>query len=208
MHLTFRHLLLGLFAVANNFPAIGPFLALCNGLKKEEEIRLAFIATLSAFITMLLAMFAGQMILEFFGIGIEAFRATGGIILCLSGAKMLSSDADGTITNKIVTSFEQKIPAVIVPIAIPLTTGAGTIATITIFAGELKSTGTPIWTLLAAVIVMAIIIYLLFRYSTKILYFLGPIGMNVLTKITGLITMAIGTQFIFNALITFFPGLK
>lgn len=208
MTLTFRHLLLGIFAVANNFPAIGPFLALCSGLSKDEENRLAFIATVSSLITMLLAMIAGQSVLAFFGISIDAFRATGGVVLCLSGGKMLASNVADEITNAVITSFEQKIPAAIVPIAIPLTTGAGTIATITIFSGELKSVGMSFWILLAAILVMSAIIYLVFKYSTKLSHFLGKTGMNVLTKITGLFTMAIGIQFIFDALISVFPGLK
>lgn len=208
MHMTFRHFLLGIFAVANNFPAIGSFLALCSGLHKDETDRLAFIATIASLITMLVALFLGQSILSFFGISIDAFRATGGVILAVSGLKMLNSTSSNLDENTTITSFSQKIPAVIVPIAIPLTTGAGTIATITIFAGELKAVNQSIWLLLAAIIVMAVIIYYMFKYSTKLLQILGHTGMDVMTKVTGLFTMAIGVQFIFNSLISVFPGLK
>jgi multiple antibiotic resistance protein len=208
MDTTYRHFLLGIFAVANNFPALGVFLGLCDGLSKSEQKRLAFIATASAFITMLISLFAGQSVLSFFGISIDAFRATGGVVLCLSGIHMLGSGSDESNVTVKVLSFEQKIPAAIVPIGIPLTTGAGTIATITIFAGELKLLHKPLWGLLAAIITITALIYIVFRYSTSLVGFLGHTGMNVLTKITGLFTMAIGIQFIFDALISVFPGLK
>ena len=208
MYTTFRHFLLGIFAVANNLPALGAFLALCNGVSQEESRRLAWIATISSLITMLLAMVTGQSILSFFGISINAFRATGGIILCLAGVNMLNANADDSTKNISIKTFEQKIPAVIVPIAIPLTTGAGTIATITIFAGELKLAHEPLWGLFGAILIMAGIIYVIFKYSTNLLSVLGSTGMNVLIKVTGIFTMAIGIQFIFDALTGVFPGLK
>lgn len=205
--LTFQHLLLGIFAVANNFPALGPFLAICADLTKDKQQRLGKIATLTSFITMLLAMFSGQYILEFFGISLSAFKITGGLVLCMSGAGMLNSKTDPQPDALPLQDFEQKIPVAIVPIAVPLTTGAGTISTITIFAEQLHTAHDPIWGLLIAIIIMTIIIYVLFRYSTKLLDVLGHTGMSVLTKITGLFTLAIGIQFIVDGISVIFPGL-
>lgn len=205
--LTFQHLLLGIFAVANNFPALGLFLIICKGLGPIKHERLTRIATFSALITMLLALFTGEYVLAFFGISIDAFRITGGIILAMSGVSMLNTKALSTEESPQKQDFLQKIPVAIVPIGIPLTTGAGTISTITIFSEELKRNHLPIWGLLGAIFVMTIIIYITFRYSTSLLKVLGNTGMNVLIKITGLFTLAIGVQFITEGIASLFPAL-
>lgn len=205
--LTFQHLLLGIFAVANNFPALGIFLSTCNGLGKIKQERLTRIATLSSLITMLLALFTGQFILEFFGISINAFRITGGIILTMSGVSMLNAKAFSVEELQQKRDFRQMIPVAIVPIAIPLTTGAGTISTIAIFSEELHSAHIAIWGLLSAILVMTAIIYISFKYSTGLLKVLGNTGMNVLIKITGLFTLAIGVQFIIDGIASIFPAL-
>jgi multiple antibiotic resistance protein len=206
--LTFQHLLLGIFAVANNFPALGLFLIICKGLSPMKHERLTRIATLSALITMLLSLFTGELVLAFFGISIDAFRITGGILLAMSGVSMLNSQAISTEENTPQKQdFLQKIPVAIVPIGIPLTTGAGTISTITIFSEELKRNHMPIWGLLGAILVMTVIIYITFRYSTGLLKVLGNTGMNVLIKITGLFTLAIGVQFITEGISRLFPAL-
>ena len=204
---TFQHLLLGIFAVANNFPALGPFLAICNGLSKDKQDRLANIATLTSLITMLLALFSVEYILAFFGISLNAFRVTGGLVLAMSGSSMLNSKSNNKVSSVPLDNFEQKIPVAIVPIAIPLTTGAGTISTITIFAQQLHNEHSSQWGLLAAILIMSIIIYFSFRYSTKLLEILGDTGMNVLIKITGLFTLAIGIQFMVEGFGELFPGL-
>lgn len=170
--------------------------------------RLTRIATLSALITMLLSLFTGELVLAFFGISIDAFRITGGILLAMSGVSMLNSQAISTEENTPQKQdFLQKIPVAIVPIGIPLTTGAGTISTITIFSEELKRNHMPIWGLLGAILVMTVIIYITFRYSTGLLKVLGNTGMNVLIKITGLFTLAIGVQFITEGISRLFPAL-
>jgi multiple antibiotic resistance protein len=208
-NLSFQHILLGIFAVANNLPALGLFLSICNGLSPVKQQRLCNIATLTALITMLVAMLTGQMILEFFGISINAFRIAGGLLLCTSGMQMLHSNPDNnsnnTSSSKVRQHFSQLIPIAIVPIGIPLTTGAGTVSTITIFAEQIHHNQNSMWKLFIAILVMTAIIYFTFKYSTLLLKTLGSTGMNVLIKITGLFTLAIGIQFIVDGAQGVFP---
>lgn len=205
--LSFQHLLLGIFAVGNPFSALGPFLGICQGVSSKEQEKLCRIATISVLITMLLAMVAGQAILNFFGISINAFRIAGGAILFISGISMLNTKSDVVNVNLPQTNFAQKIPVAIVPIAIPLTAGAGTISTITLFAEQLSRSHAPIWGLLFAILIMSGVAYVVFRYSPILFQVLGTTGMNVLVKITGLVTLALGTQFIISGIGSVFPVL-
>ena len=124
-----QHYLLGLFAVANNFPALAPFLALSMGLSRFQKLGLITIGSAGAFIIMTTSMLAGTAILGFFGISISAFQIAGGILLGGTGMSMLNAKGAGDVHGK-----EMEKPAIdrstlvstmIVPVTLPLTTGAG-----------------------------------------------------------------------------------
>ncbi|MCX5810170.1 MAG: NAAT family transporter [Proteobacteria bacterium] len=206
MEMSFQHYLLGLFAVANNLPAIPLYLSIASELTRAERNRFCFTVTLTAFITMALAMMAGSLILNFFEISISAFRIAGGILLVISGLNMENSKVSLTATHD-KQSFSEIISVAVIPIGIPLTTGAGTISTVILFAGATHHSPALLIKLGAAIIAMTLIIYISFRYSLYVLKYLGHNGMNVLTKVFGLITLALGIQFILMGLSTSFPGL-
>lgn len=201
---SFQHYLLGLLAVANNIPAIPLFLALCKNLTEEEQHKLCFIATLSSFITMTVAMFTGMMILDFFEISLDAFRMAGGLLLISTGLGMMKSSGD-KITVDGDTTFSRMISTAVIPISIPLTTGAGTMSTVILFSETLHRSDSLALKLLAAIVCMTAIIYAAFRYSPAIIRYLGETGLDVLTKVFGLITLSLGIQFILSGIRGAFP---
>lgn len=202
---SFQHYLLGLFAVANNLSALGLFLGICQGRPRAEQLKLCNIATLTAFLTMTVTLVTGQLILEFFEISLTAFRIAGGVLLCTSGMAMLNAKPQ-RVEDQGTNDLSRVISVAIIPIGIPLTTGGGTISTIILFSGRL--TDWPVtFRLFAAIVVMTGLIYLIFRYSTELLHILGHLGMSAMVRIMGLITLALGVQFILSGLAKFFPGL-
>ncbi len=203
---SFQHYLLGLIAVANNIPAIPLYLALCNGRSALEQHRLCVVATLTSFITMALAMFSGMAILNFFEISIDAFRMAGGLLLLNTGLGMMNSTRQTAVVDT-ERPFSQILSTAIIPIAIPLTTGAGTMSTVILFTENMHQSGSLQIKLLAAIICMTLIIYLSFRYSPNIISVLKETGMDVLTKVFGLITLSLGIQFIISGIRGAFPVL-
>jgi multiple antibiotic resistance protein len=205
--LSFQHYLLGIFAVANNVPAVPFFLELCEGLNHKEQHKLALIATISSFITMMTAMIAGMGILDFFDISIHAFRIAGGLILLNTGLRMMNSTQQVIVQSGKSSSFSKMISLAVIPVSIPLTTGAGTMSTIILFTHQIHHSDTLALKLVSAVVCMTLIIYLSFRYSTDITKVLGETGMDVLAKIFGLITLALGIQFMVSGIQGAFPKL-
>jgi multiple antibiotic resistance protein len=196
---TFQHYLLGLFAVANNFPAIGPFLTLSQGLPSSQVRRVIRITTLSSLLIMLAAYFLGTAVLQFFGISVSAFQIAGGLLLGFSGLSMLNATDPGDSHEK---NFDvshmdvgQMTSSAIVPISLPLTAGAGTMSTITVYAEGAHTLNHRI-ELFGAILTMAILIGLMFTFATRLTQLLGHVGMTVLIKVMGLFTLAIGVQFI------------
>lgn len=203
--LSFQHYLLGLLAVANNISALPPYIALCKGVGEVEKQKLCLAATLTSFLTMAIAMFTGMMVLDFFNISIDAFRIAGGLLLISTGLGMMKSSlSDYTLPDD--EPFSRKISKAVIPIAIPLTTGAGTISTIILFSETLHSSETLTLKLLGAIVCITIVIYLMFKYSMLILRFIGETGMDVMTKVFGLIILALGVQFIISGIKGAFPA--
>lgn len=209
MHFTlsFPHFFIGIFAVANNFPALGPFLQICQGLSREDQLRLCKTATLTSFIVMIVALVIGNGLLSFFGITIGAFRIAGGLLLGVSGMNMLNSKSQDEELADHSNSYPKVISLAVIPVAIPLTTGAGTISTIVIFMDEIAGQWSEILMLFLAIVATTAIIYIIFKYSTNLLDVLGKLGMNVLIKVVGLFTLALGVQFIILGISVTFPNL-
>jgi multiple antibiotic resistance protein len=200
----FQHYLLGLLAVANNIPAIPLFLSICRNLSREEQHKLCFIATFSSFTTMTVAMFSGMMILDFFEISIDAFRMAGGLLLITTGLGMMKTNRESAAIAG-DTPFSMMISTAVIPISIPLTTGAGTMSTVILFSEGIHRSESLAFKLMGAIVCMTVIIYLAFRYSPAIIKFLGETGLDVLTKVFGLITLALGIQFILSGIRGAFP---
>lgn len=206
---SFQHYLLGIVAVANNIPAVAPFLTLVAGLESREVRRLTLISSFGAFVVMVVSMLAGSAVLEFFGITISAFQIAGGILLGGAGLSMLHSKSitfAGKDAEVSVDDFGSRVSQAIVPIAIPLTAGAGTISTITLFSAAAKASHTEM-ELFLAICVMAVIIFLIFYNALPLVKVLGNTGMNVMIKVMGLFTLAIGVQFIIAGVSTVYKGL-
>ena len=203
MEMSFQHYLLGLFAVANNIAAIPLYVSLINGRTLKEQHKICTTATFASLITMITSMFAGLIVLNFFQISIPAFRIAGGILLLNTGLGMMNSvKSSREMTDQ---TFSKIISTAIIPIAIPMTTGAGTMSTIVLFAESAHNKPYLHFSLLGAIGLMTLIIYVTFYFAPKIVRYLGETGLDVLTKIFGLITLALGIQFILNGIAGAFP---
>jgi multiple antibiotic resistance protein len=204
---SFQHYLLGLMAVANNIPAIPFFLGLCEELSPKEQHKLCIIATITSLITMITAMITGMSILGFFDISIYAFRIAGGLLLLNTGLNMMNSSQQVVVQEGGKYSFSKMISLAVIPISIPLTTGAGTMSTVILFTQQIHHSDTLMIKLISAILCMTLIIYLSFRYSPQLIKILGHTGMDVLAKIFGLITLALGIQFMITGIQGAFPKL-
>lgn len=197
--ISFQHFFIGILAVANNIPAIAPFLVLTKDIDRRTTVKLVGVITTSSFLVMLTAFFLGTKILDFFGISISAFQIAGGVLLGFTGMSMLNAKDTKDIKGKEIEhqtiNYSNLASSAIVPISIPLTTGAGTISTITVFSDAAKTLQTNI-ALGLAILLMTLIIYLSFYFANNLTRILGQVGMSVMTKIMGLFTLAIGVQFI------------
>ena len=206
--LTFQLFFLGIFAVANNLKSLGQFLQICNGLNRAEQLKLCLIATLASLVIMLVALFFGTQVLHFFSISLDSFRIAGGLVLTILGIDMVlaRSHSNGNEVLANSNKYSTVISSAIIPVAIPLTTGAGTFSTIIIFADAVGNNWYLYGQLLSAICLQAVVIYLVFHFSQLLLKIMGHTGMDVLIRLVGILTLTLGIQFVTLGLRATFPG--
>ena len=197
----------GLVAVVNPIGAIPIFLTLSYGLRKKEQLRLVNVIAFSVSIILLISLISGELILSFFGITIASFKVGGGILVLLMAIAMMHARPSGaTQTQEELTEGESKESAAVVPLSIPLLAGPGAISTVILY-GQ-KSSGISHYGLSATTIIfLGIILWVSFVMSPWLSKRLGKSGMNIITRIMGLILAAIAIEFIANGLKGIFPAL-
>lgn len=197
----------GLIAVVNPFGAIPIFLTLTYGLKKIEQVRLINVIAITVPIILLVSLISGELILNFFGITIASFKVGGGILILLMAIAMMHARPTGaTQTEEELLEGGSKKSAAVVPLSMPLLAGPGAISTVILYGH--KSNDVWHYSLVGvAILSLGVVLWLAFLLSPWLSNRLGTTGMNIITRIMGLILAAIAIEFIANGLKSLFPGL-
>jgi len=161
-----------------------PIFSILNGkFTKERKIQNIKRAVLIASIVLFLFLFIGNYLLNFFGVRMSSFKVAGGIVLMILGLKIL--------LGLKLTKKEDLSEIAVVPMATPLITGPGVITTVMILVGKYGY-----WIPLIASILNLLLAYFILRYSDRLLKVIGKQGSDVVSRIMGLIIVAIAVEFI------------
>jgi multiple antibiotic resistance protein len=200
-------LLAGLLSVVDPIGAIPLFISLTEHRSSAERQRSACVCALSVAAVLLFSLAGGKFILELFGIGIPSFQIAGGIVVLLMGISMVkaSHDRSRNTPEERAESVDKESIAV-VPMAIPLLSGPGAMSTVIVYHNL-----NPSWNyaLLAGCVIatIALAVLLCLLMAEKIADLLGRTGMNVITRVFGLIILSIAVEFITKGLAAVFPML-
>lgn len=197
----------GLVAVTNPIGAIPIFISLTPNDDLEDRHAIAKTTAISVTLILLIALFAGELVLEFFGITISSFRVGGGILILLMAISMLHARLSSTVhTNVEAEESDSKESIAVVPLAIPLLAGPGAISAVVLDAH--KGTGIGHYSILSIeIIAVCACIWMALYLAPLISQRLGTTGMNIITRIMGLILAAIAVEFIAKGLQGLFPAL-
>jgi multiple antibiotic resistance protein len=201
--------LVALLAIVNPIGVIPFFIHFTQHFSPEQRRRTIRISAFTAFVVIALSALAGMKIIEFFGISIASFQVGGGTLLLISALSMLNAQPAESKPSD-VTEGDQKLDAgdsiAVVPLAIPLLTGPATISTMVIYSQR-----TTVWWETAALmgygIVVAAATWLSFSASGRIAKLLGRTGINVMTRLMGLILAALAVEIMADGLVQLFPVL-
>jgi len=198
---------LALFAIINPIGSLPIFISATNGWSYQDRADTARTVALTVFIVLSVSVFLGDQILDFFGVSIPSFQVGGGILLMLIAISMMHGKQSGTrqTPEEAQTLAEREVIA-IVPLSIPLLAGPGAISNVILFAQK-NSTFIGHLSLIIPVFIICMMIWLILRLSVSISRKLGIIGINIVTRLMGLILAAMAVEFIAHGLTGLFPRL-
>lgn len=191
----FINVFLKIFMIFTPFFVISAFLSLTKNDSQTERQRIAIKVTLAVGLTCFALFLFGSYIFALFGITLDAFRIGAGAILFLSAVSMIQGKAT-------FSPQDSKEDVAVVPLAIPITVGPGTIGALLVMGAGLKTAPEKVTACLALLCSVLLVGGLLF-VAGRLEKFLGQQGLTILTKLTGLFVSAIAAQIFFTGLKNF-----
>jgi len=197
----FLSVFMGFFAIMNPIANTPVFLGLTADDTHEVRRQVARLSLLWAFVLVLAFCLLGKVIFELFGITLPAFRIAGGLLVALIGYQMLhgnQSSVHQPSHSDTQASREAQLSLAVSPLAIPILAGPGTLTTAMNFAstGGIKELVVTV----VAFALLCLISYGFFVSGERLVGFLGQGGLNVVTRIMGLILSVIGIQMLIGGI--------
>jgi multiple antibiotic resistance protein len=217
----FGSLVLLVFAAA--FPIVNPagsaliLLDLTRHAAHRAREQLARRIAVYSFFVLIVSLFVGSYVLEFFGISVPALRVAGGIVVAAAGWKFLQEHETEEVDEAAkadAPAHESLLGMAFYPFTMPITTGPGTIS-VMIALGTGHSSHDPIGQRLmfgAAALVanaaIALLVYLCFAFADRVRNVLGNTGTTILLRLTAFILLCIGVQILWSGLAEFLAPWK
>ncbi len=196
-----------IFFIVDPFAVVPVFIAMTERDSDEKRRAMARRACLIAGGVLLFFALGGSVLFKLLGVTMAAFKIAGGILLLLTSLDMLQSKASQTkATEGEIAEGTGKDDIAVVPLAMPLLSGPGSIATVTMLTAQ----STRLWEIVpivVSIVLTAFISYLVLRAAPFVDRALGKSGQAIVARIMGLLLAAIAVQFVLSGMREAFPEL-
>jgi multiple antibiotic resistance protein len=192
-----------LLAILNPWGVLPMFLALTGKSSPEERKHIAWTIGLSVAIILSVTALVGELLLSFFGISVASFQVGGSILLLMMAIGMMYGK--GKTGGEIESAAEMDSIAV-VPLSVPLLAGPGSISTVIIYS-NLSSSWIHKVFIITCVLLVALITWLILRAANRLGSFIGVLGLNIASRLMGLLLAAIAVEFFTRGIVKLLPGL-
>lgn len=199
--------LVTLLAIVNPLACIPFFIHYTQGFSRDQKKHTILVASFSVFIVIGLSAMLGLKLLEFFGITLASFQVGGGMLLLTSSLAMLNAEPAGAKSAQAdmdEAELAARTSIAVVPLTIPLLTGPATMSTVVIYAEKAK-TFLQLGTLVGYGIIIALATFACLSLAQPIARVLGKTGINVMTRLMGLILAALAVEVMADGLVKLFP---
>jgi multiple antibiotic resistance protein len=201
-----------LLAIVNPLAIVPFFIHYTQDFSTQQRRRTIVVASFSAFVVIATSGLLGLQILDFFSISLPSFQVGGGLLLLISSMNMLNAQPAEAkpLTNEMEDGAEKAAMGAsiaVVPLTIPLLTGPATMSTVVIYA-EKANTFFQLGTLVGYGVVIGLATALCFALAESIARVLGKTGINMMTRLMGLILAALAVEVMAGGLTKLFPVLR
>lgn len=205
--MTYFKVFIALLALINPLGILPMFISLTRDFSPEQKQRAIRAASLTVVAVIVVCALLGEYIIQFFDISIASLQVAGGLIILLMSLSMMNAQTGGTkTTEEERDEAEHKATIGVVPLGIPLLTGPGAMSTVIVMAHNAKHTMDYV-VLFGSGVLIAVLVWITFQMAEPIARTLGRTGINISTRIMGLLVAAVAVEFIVNGLTTLIPVL-
>ncbi len=199
--------LVALLAIINPLGIVPFFLALTEGFSEQQRKRTIVVCSISSFAVIAISALLGTRILQFFSISLASFQVGAGLLLLITAIGMLNATPTAfRSTPEELDEAGASQSIAVVPLTVPLLTGPAAISTVIVYADRNRH-----WTSLLVLVfygvVAAATIALSFRAADAIAKVIGKTGINIMTRLMGLLIAALSVELMSDGLLKLFPGL-
>jgi multiple antibiotic resistance protein len=197
-----------LFSIVNPFSGAFIFFGATQGMDPKLRALVSRWVSIYAFSIVAASLYVGAYVLSFFGISIPVLRVAGGIIVSMSGWRMLNEPDATEQRRSEAPAYPRSLDTppsrlAFYPLTMPLTTGPGTISVaISIGAGRPPGFHAALIAFfletLAAALLLALLVYFLYRHSARIADFIGATGTTIIVRLSAFLLFCIGIQVFWN----------
>ena len=203
--------IVALIVVINPIGMLPVFYGMTDHMTTPQRRRTARFACITIASVLLVSLFGGLAVLNFFGIDIDSFRVGGGIYLLLFGLKMLRVDSSaprppGEEGAGTLAGTRESDSVAIVPLGIPILAGPATISTAVLASQQAHRMEDKAW-LVGGVLIASLIVWLILRIAGFLQDRIHPFVLSSISRIMGLLLVALAVKFITDGLKVLLPGL-
>lgn len=200
-----------MLAVGALLPIVDPlggapiYMAMTTSLTTAERGRLAKTVAINSFLLLVASTLIGAYVLDFFGLSVPAVQVAGGVVVCAIGWSLLNSPNSSPAPNRNApqdAAHDDMSARAFYPMTMPLTVGPGSISVALTLGANPPPGFRPLLVTAAAhavgILLVALGVYLCYRYADRLLAKLGPTGTSVVVRLSAFIVLCIGVQICWN----------
>jgi multiple antibiotic resistance protein len=198
---------IALLALVNPLGVLPMFISLTQGHTRKEKQHTIRAAAFTVIAVISICALLGEQIIKFFGISTASLQVAGGLLILLMSLSMLNAQMGGARTTaEEQDEAEHKSTLGVVPLGIPLLTGPGAISTVIVYADKARGVA-DYAVIIGCGAVLAALVWLTLQLAEPINRVMGRSGINIATRIMGLLVAAVAVEFIVEGLRTMLPAL-
>lgn len=200
-------IILAFVVLINPFGALTLFLNITQGHSNKDAKKVAQIACLAVFVTLAFFTLFGENLLSILGISLGSFRIAGGILLLLIAITMMNGGGNPVKPKQNDIEVNSSLTAsAVVPLAIPMMIGPGGISTVIIYSSQVKGVW-QVMTILVAGALISLFCYICLTMAGRISRFLGDTGLNIMSRVMGMLLAAVAVEIFVAGLRAVFPAI-
>jgi len=201
-----------LFTLAALLPIVNPlgsapiFLSMTADLPSAARRNLAAAVGRNSFLMLMSAMLVGTYVLRIFGVSLPIVRVAGGLLVTANGWRLLNHDESGTTNPDPVDAWEREVARrAFYPLTFPLTVGPGSISVAVALVEKAPSSGArtlgEVAAALVGVLIVSLTVFLSYRFSSRLIAYLGDTGTVVFLRLSSFILLCVGVAIIWSGVV-------